>query len=76
MSKLTLRIQLHLLIVIHKIFYRRYKHRFQITYDGNHGVNSEYHKQMFRLLKKKESLLTNDEKKYVFKKAYDLYYSN
>lgn len=65
---LTLIVQLHIIKSLHRICQKSC----QKAYD-KHGVhqdflNAEYHKTMIRLLNKKGSFLTNDEKVYVIKR--------
>lgn len=62
MSEFILKIQIHFLVLIHQYLFRRYRRIYNLSGDHDDALQSEYHKSMARLLKKKEALITRDEK--------------
>lgn len=62
MSEIILKIQIHFLVSIHQYLFRRYRRIYNHSGNLDDALQSEYHKSMARLLKKKEALITRDEK--------------
>lgn len=65
MKQMMMKIQIHFLIKIHQLLYRRSLREYQRSDDPSMIITAEYHKSLSKLLKKKEALMTNDEKQFV-----------